>query len=408
VLLVFGVFLFHALHPYDAIPWFIKNDETSVAITGVLMLFFPWGLPVLFLVAGASAYVAGLRRSGRTFAKERTLRLAVPFVIGTIVFSPFQAWVVAEHQGLYAGSFWGFVPVWISDLPFFFSPAMVSDWGWHLWFLGFLFAFSLIVWPVQRFLTTRGTGVVDALASLLTRRRGAILLGVLPLVLVRVALHGIAPQEHGWTDFAYYLVFYLYGVVLLQDERLLAAIRRDWKLGAGMAAVGILAIGGGTGSGFISDEAWEPINGPDAGSLVLNTAMPLAAYGMGMVVVAAAVARLTRSTPLLRYGQTVVVPFYVIHQPVVMAVAAVVVATELAFGVKVTLTLVASLAVTMALVELIRRTPGVRRLFGLKRPAGRSGRHGSSGGAGVGAPSAESAASTSSRLTPSMYRTESR
>lgn len=393
VLLVFGVFLFHALHPYDAIPWVIKNDETSFAITGLLMLFFPWGLPVLFLVAGASAYFAGLRRTGREFAKERVLRLAVPFALGTILFSPFQAWVVSRHQGTYSGSFVDFLPVWLADLPFFFSPAMVSDWGWHLWFLGFLFAFSLLVWPVQVWLRDGGSGVVDRVGRLVTERRGAILLGVLPLIVVRVALHGVAPEEHGWTDFAYYGLFYLYGIVLLADPRLLAAVRRDWRWGAVMAVVGIATIGGGTGSGAIPDSAWEPLDGPFVGSVLLNAAMPLAAYGAGLVVVAAAVSRLDRDNAFLRYGQSVVVPFYVVHQPVVIAVAAVVVASELGFWVKVAATLVASLAITMLIVEVIRRTPGVRAAFGVKPPQRRD-------GDGVGVPSASSAASTSSRLTP--------
>ncbi|MGB9375412.1 MAG: acyltransferase family protein [Jiangellales bacterium] len=409
VLLVFGVFLFHALHPYDAIPWVIKNDETSFAITGVLMLFFPWGLPVLFLVAGASAYFAGLRRSGRQFAKERTLRLAVPFAIGTVLLAPFQAWVVAQHQGIYQGSLLDFIPVWAGDLPFFFSPAMVSDWGWHLWFLGFLFAFSLLVWPLQRWLSGGGAGVVDRVAAFVTAHRGAILLGVVPLIVVRVALHGIAPEEHGWTDFAYYGLFYVYGIVLLQDPRLLAAVRRDWKLGAVMAVVGVMAIGGGTGSGFITDAAWEPLDGPDAGSLMLNLAMPLAAYGAGLVVVATAVAHLDKNTPLLRYGQSVIVPFYVVHQPVVIAVAAVVVAGDLGFWSKVATTLVASLAITMVLVEAIRRTPGVRAVFGVKPAGGGAAVDDQpSGGDGVGVPSDSSAASTSSRLTPSRYNTESK
>ena len=409
VLLVFGVFLFHALHPYDAIPWVIKNDETSFAITGVLMLFFPWGLPVLFLVAGASAYFAGLRRSGRQFAKERTLRLAVPFAVGTVLLAHFQAWVVAQHQGTYSGSLVDFLPVWAGDLPFFFSPAMVSDWGWHLWFLGFLFAFSLLVWPLQRWLSGSGEGVVDRVASYVTAHRGAILLGVVPLIVARVALHGVAPEEHGWTDFVYYGLFYIYGIVLLQDPRLLAAVRRDWKLGAVMAVVGVMTIGGGTGSGFITDAAWEPLDGPDAGSLVLNLAMPLAAYGAGLVVVAMAVAHLDRDTPLLRYGQSVIVPFYVVHQPVVIGVAAVVVASDLGFWVKVAATLVASLAITMLLVEAIRRTPGLRALFGVRRGTGGPPGGGQlSGGAGVGVPSDSSAASTSSRLTPSRYSTESK
>lgn len=371
VLLVLGVFLFHALHPYDAIPWVVKNAEQSFAITGVLMLFFPWGLPVLFLVAGAAASFAVERRTRAQFVRERVWRLAVPFVVGTLLFSPVQSWIVARHQGTETGSFLDHLPTWASELPIAFSPHLFSDWGWHLWFLGFLFCFSLVAWPLQRRMATDGgRATVARVVDVVAARRGAILLGVLPLVVVRVALHGVFPEEHGWTDFTYYLLFYVYGTVLLVDRRLLATIVRDRWLGAAMAVVGVLVIGGGTGSGLIGDAAWEPLEGATAGSVMLNLAMPLAAYGAGVVVVALAVTRLDRSTSLLRYGQRAIVPFYVVHQPIVIAVAAVVVATDLGLWTKAAITLVVSFAITMAAVEVVRRTPGLRRAFGVKRGRG--------------------------------------
>ena len=58
VILIFGVFLFHAVHPFDAlIPWHIKNAEQSGAITGFLLLTNPWGIPLFFLVAGSRQQV---------------------------------------------------------------------------------------------------------------------------------------------------------------------------------------------------------------------------------------------------------------------------------------------------------------------------------------------------------------
>ena len=54
VILIFGVFLFHALHPFDALlDWHIKNAERSGAATAFLLLVNPWGIPLFFLVAGA-------------------------------------------------------------------------------------------------------------------------------------------------------------------------------------------------------------------------------------------------------------------------------------------------------------------------------------------------------------------
>lgn len=369
VLLVFGVFLFHALHPFDAIPWVVKNDQTSFALTGILMLFFPWGLPVLFLVAGASAHLAGARRSFRQFARERTQRLLVPFLVGTALLAPVQAWLVATHQGTTDVGFWAYVPTWAAGLPWLLSPAMFSQWGWHLWFLGFLFSFALLAWPLQGWLRTRGASLVAGAARLVEARRGSILLGVLPLIVVREVLHPLAPLEHGWTDFTYYFLFYVYGLVLLQDRRFLDVIRRDWWAGLGLALVGVMAIGGGTGAGLIDDAAWEPITGATTGSVVLNLAMPMAAFGAGMVVVAVAISRLTMTNALLRYGRDALVPFYVIHQPVVIAVAVVVVSWDAGLWVKVAATLVGSLALTLLLVEVVRRVPGLGRLFGVKPAA---------------------------------------
>ncbi|MGD8969135.1 MAG: hypothetical protein PVI07_16630, partial [Anaerolineae bacterium] len=37
VLAILGVFLFHAVHPFDATPWHIKNADTSLVVTLVFV-----------------------------------------------------------------------------------------------------------------------------------------------------------------------------------------------------------------------------------------------------------------------------------------------------------------------------------------------------------------------------------
>ena len=92
VILIFGVFLFHALHPFDAlIPWYIKNAEQSGAVTGFLLLTNPWGIPLFFLVAGAGSKFALGRRSNRQYISERVNRLLIPFIADSILLSPLQA-----------------------------------------------------------------------------------------------------------------------------------------------------------------------------------------------------------------------------------------------------------------------------------------------------------------------------
>ena len=94
VLAILGVFLFHAVHPFDATDWHIKNADQSILVTLVFVIFlYPWGMPLFFQLSGAGSWFALRKRTGRQFARERTLRLLVPFLIGSALFMPLQAWL---------------------------------------------------------------------------------------------------------------------------------------------------------------------------------------------------------------------------------------------------------------------------------------------------------------------------
>jgi glucan biosynthesis protein C len=155
VILIFGVFLFHAAHPFDAVlDWHIKNTERSDAITGFLLLINPWGMPLFFLVAGAGSKFALRRRSNRQFICERVTRLLIPFIVGSILLTPFQRYLEALHKGTFQGSFLSFIPELLarSVSGNLLTPGVFATWGLHLWFLAFLFAFSLLALPVYRWL----------------------------------------------------------------------------------------------------------------------------------------------------------------------------------------------------------------------------------------------------------------
>jgi glucan biosynthesis protein C len=367
VLAVFGVFMFHALHAFDGIPWFIKNEEISFPITGILMLFFPWGLPLFFMVSGASAYFALRKRNNNQFIIERISRLLIPLIVGSILLSPIQAYVVALHQGTFTGSFAAYLTTLPERFVFMFSPKMFSIWGWHLWFLGYLVSFALLTIPLFRYLEKAERSPMDGLAAFVDHTRGGLLVLLLPLLLVRGILHGIAPLEHGWTDFTYYLLFYIYGFVFFSDERFLKAVRRDWYIGVGIGLLGVVTIGVGSTTGFIGDDAWEPINGYNLGSLTLNVAMPVAALCWGLAVLAFAEWRFNFDNALLRYGQRAIVPFYVLHQPIIFVALLYIVEWNADLGMKVLTTVGLSLVITLAIYELIiNRLSPLRSAFGMK------------------------------------------
>ena len=82
VLAVLGVFLFHAVHPFDDLTdWHIKNAQTSFLINFYVGFFNLWGMAFFFLMAGATSWFSLRRRTPGRYAGERVTRLLIPFII---------------------------------------------------------------------------------------------------------------------------------------------------------------------------------------------------------------------------------------------------------------------------------------------------------------------------------------
>ncbi len=90
VLSILMVFLFHAVHPFDFGDWQVKNTDQSEILTIVLLFLSMWGMPFFFVLAGAGSWLALQRRTARQYVSERFYRLFIPFVAGSILFTPIE------------------------------------------------------------------------------------------------------------------------------------------------------------------------------------------------------------------------------------------------------------------------------------------------------------------------------
>jgi glucan biosynthesis protein C len=362
VIATLGVFLHHASCVFSTLNFEINNSEGSEAIAIIQLFFFPWGMPLFFLVAGAASWFALRRRSAGQFTRERTLRVLVPFFTGTILLGPIQlylSWLHRTQTGVFDGTLLDFVAVRLA-YPF---PKILGAIGYHMWFLGFLFFFSLLALPLFIWLKGEtGRGVVSRLARL-CERRGAILLFILPPAVVRLGLQPFFPELQEWADFCYLGTFFVLGYMLFADERFSRAIRRDWRilLGAGIAAwLAGMAIG--YSFGFEIEKAprafWEFLTwGLIAACGWCWTAFMLF---IGMRY-------LDRDSKVLRYGQATLLPFFLVHQPAILAIAYFVVQWEAAIGIKLLVVVLGAFVVSIGLTELVIKRIGILRvLFGMK------------------------------------------
>jgi peptidoglycan/LPS O-acetylase OafA/YrhL len=371
VLAILGVIVFHAVHPFDHITWHIKDPEPSVPVTLFIVSLYPWGMPLFFLISGAGSRFALRQRTGRQYAKERVARLLLPFLVGSLILTPIMAYYEMIHKGLYVGSFTGFIldpggiRAFLTEFHrLSFGPTVFGALGYHLWFLGFLFAFSLIALPL--FLWLRGASGKRFIGRIgwLSGKRGGLLLLIIPLTLIQIALRPHYPAEHDWADFATMLVFFVSGYVLYSDERFTRAIRRDWPLALVLGLLTSALILSSTLSGIGA----SPSDISNDLDIVLQwTVLSVNGWAWSLVIISMGMRYLDFSDRWLEYGRTAIMPLFLLHQPVIITLAYYVVQWDTGILVKLPVVLLGSLAVTLTIFEaFIKRVGPLKSLFGIK------------------------------------------
>jgi surface polysaccharide O-acyltransferase-like enzyme len=289
--------------------------------------------------------------------------------------SPLQFYAEWVHKGWYSGPFPAFIPRYLQSLGHEYhgtvSPRIFESFGSHLWFLGYLFSFSLLALPLCLWLKKdAGQRTIGWLGGL-GQKRGGLLVFVIPLVLARLSLQPAYAGYTDWADFAYMLVYFLYGFVLYADERFTMAIKRDARL---MLAVGMCTtlIMIGTVIAGVAAE-WATTPGTPGFHFAWATVV-VNGWCWTTFVLYLGMRFLNSRNKWLAYGQEAILPFYLFHQPVIVAIAFFVVqwdiAAQLGPGVDILVKLptvvLGSFAVTLGLYEVLRRIPPARALLGMK------------------------------------------
>jgi peptidoglycan/LPS O-acetylase OafA/YrhL len=371
---VMGLVFFHSALVFDARDdFYVKNPETTGVITIFAGLAVVWAMPMLFMVAGLGSWHSLRRRGPAGMAAERLRRLGVPLVFVTVALVPLPQWLRMRGETGSDESYLRFLPRFfdvrldLSDFPFVLRGEHFET--GHLWFVVLLLAFSLMLAPVAAWLPRESTRrLLDRLATV-AQRRGAILLPAIPVAAL-CAVVGLEEAFAGWSRWAY-LLFFGYGVVLASDARFREAMRREAGR-AGVLAVALFSIGA---VAFMSAD--DPFTDMTGVAIVGRTLYGLTGW-CALAAIAGLLDRRQASTSdsaggsrrrLFEYVSTAALPLYLLHQPILVAVAYVVVRWDAAIPVKYAVLVTVTYAITVAAYELlVRRIRLARFLFGLREP----------------------------------------
>jgi peptidoglycan/LPS O-acetylase OafA/YrhL len=96
-----------------------------------------WRIPLLFFVSGMGVYFALQNRTARQLLWERTRRILVPFLVGVVLIVPAHIYLWQHYNG--------------------FKESYTPNPG-HLWFLGNIFVYIVVLLPVVYYLQRREDG----------------------------------------------------------------------------------------------------------------------------------------------------------------------------------------------------------------------------------------------------------
>lgn len=388
--------------PFHAVPIigaertiFILSAESNPVLILLGGFVLTWGIPLIFLMAGASTKLALDVRSPGKYVWERCSRLAAPLLLMILIFSPLQMYfillsnpsllqkpeLIPQYSPLLTVS----EPDRLRNIVYFFqqylhylvtsvrgySPVIGSFVLGHLWFVPRLLVISLACLPLVLYLRGRGRCVAKRIAAFGAHPIALLFVGGLaPAVLVAVLQTGWLNRAtvgwlftDDWPPFFLDLVMFLYGYMIYSSARLRATVQAVAFPALVLGITCSVIVGGVIVLGIAPARSYAPE------SVLFVFAETLMAWLPALALLGLAMRYLTASTRWQRYLTDAAFPVFVLHGPLLAASAYYLLQTPLPGIIQVLLILEVTAISAFGIYEyIVRRTPVTRFLFGAKAP----------------------------------------
>lgn len=356
---------------------YLKDAQTSAAMELVGALGGVFGMPMLFFVSGAAAWYALASRTSERFVRERVARLLIPLIFATLAVVPIQVYVVSlSNPSLeaaagapilnphYLDSFASFYPQYLLGYGYFLTHPSIGGFiafVGQLWFVLYLFVFSLLALPLFEYLNSPRGRRQLALIGEYCQHRGAVLALAAPLALVDLSAHAIWRGTGAIAEILIYFVCFIYGYALYGDARIRQAIRREWPLALALG-VGMWLIA----NGYLVQRPAPPYDNA-IGAVVGIPLRGIIAWLWMVGLLGFAQTFLSHNSALLGYLSEAAYPIYVLHVAAIVSVGYVLLGWGVPILVKYGAIMIAALVINLGVFDLlIKRVRALRMLFGLR------------------------------------------
>ena len=367
--------LYHVGMYYVSWTWHVKSADAGPWLEPWMRLSSPWRLSLLFLISGAATSFM-LKRDGASGALlgARSLRLLLPLLFGMAVIVPPQSYFEVVQQHGYAGGFVDFLRLYYTGYGGFCQAGgaclILPTWN-HLWFVAYLFVYTLALWILAR-AWPQGLARVAAALSRLLRGSALLWLPIAVLALLRVTMIDRFAPSHAlagdWYLHASYGALFIVGAAWAREPAMWArcAALRWPALLLALAAWGLMVALSAALTGRPANPAWLWA-GRSAFAAMQWTAI-VAALGF-------AHRHLNRDHRWRAMLAEAVFPVYVVHQTLIIGFAMALAPLHWAPRIEGPLLAALTLGASFATYRAVRRVALLRPLFGLQ-PVASSGARG--------------------------------
>jgi ABC-type multidrug transport system ATPase subunit/peptidoglycan/LPS O-acetylase OafA/YrhL len=303
--------------------WPIVDNSQSEFLQGLFFVIHIFRMTTFFVIAGFFAHLLFHRRGLEGFIKDRSRRVLVPLVVGWLILAP-------AIIGIFVWAAWGTsrpAPPPGYDAPELAVPLM------HLWFLYVLALLYVIVLAVRQVVVTyldRGSlrARIDAVVAWMLHRKVAAIPLAIPVAVCLYAYKpwipfgGIPTPDQSLIPnlpaFVGYGVAFSFGWLLHRQTDLLAGLQRSWH-GYLAVAVALTIALFYANARIVQFGVGAPIE--DGLRLGFAAAYGVASWCWTFALIGGAMRFLSENRPRVRYLADSSYWLYLLHLPLVFALA---------------------------------------------------------------------------------------
>lgn len=333
--------------------FYIISSQKNIIANLFIVLMCVWYMPVLFFLAGASTYFSAQKRTFREYMLERIKKLFIPLVFGILVLVPPQTYMARIWRGESNLKYIDHLKYFFTNLTDFtgydgaFTPA-------HLWFILYLFVVSMIGgFIVFKLLKNPDSKInVDILKSIIFNKYSVFILLLIGFI------SDFFPSIMGKSLLGCLIIF-LIGYLTYSDDCLVDKIISNrfkfLRLLVIVAILGIIYV-------FKVRELLPSYCLWSIDSILKNIVLISAVS----TIVGFSSIYLNKNNSLLKYLNASSFAVYIIHQPILLGVAFIIIPIVESTFLAMILIILLSLIITFAVFELIKNIKLFNIFLGMK------------------------------------------